>query len=322
MQHKQTLSDLTCKVISGVTTVISKINPSAVLVQGDTTSVLATALAAFYQNIQIGHIEAGLRTWNMSSPFPEEMNRRLSAPLASWNFCPTPLSYNNLVSENIDKTKCYITGNTVIDALLYTNLKLKSVVATSVSQRLGISREFSNKYLSNSSKRWLLVTGHRRESFGSGIERICETINHITNKYDVGIVFPMHLNPHVQEPVIRLLGGNHRIALVKPANYEDFIWLLNRCAFVLTDSGGVQEEAPSLGKPVLVMRETTERPEGVHAGTCTLVGTNPKRILDEVEILLSNQAEYIRRTNIQNPYGDGKAAEYICEILERSLIKL
>lgn len=320
MQPGQGLPDLTGRVITGMTSALRDIQPAAILLQGDTTTVLGSALAAFYAGVPIGHVEAGLRTGDMKAPFPEEMNRRLTSPLARWNFCPTDYSRANLLRENIDAASCHITGNTVIDALLWVRdrIREKGITAHEVGTRLGVPEDFTQRFLAETNRRWILVTGHRRESFGGGFERICGAINRLTQAYpDLGILYPVHLNPLVQEPVKRLLGDNPRVALVQPAAYEDFIWLLDRCTFALSDSGGVQEEAPSLGKPVLVMRETTERPEGVAAGTCTLVGTDPDRIMKEADILLANPAEYARRSALRNPYGDGKAAERIREILER-----
>lgn len=322
MQPGQALPDLTGRVITGMTAVMREIKPAAILLQGDTTTVLGSALAAFYERVPIGHVEAGLRTCNMLSPFPEEMNRRLTSPLAQWNFCPTELSRENLLREGIAATNCHVTGNPVIDALLWVRdrIRKKGVRAEDVAARIGIPEEFVQRFLANPGRRWILVTGHRRESFGRGFENICEAITRLTRTHeDLGVLYPVHLNPQVHEPVKRLLGNNPRVALVQPAAYEDFIWLLDRCTFALTDSGGVQEEAPSLGKPVLVMRETTERPEGVTAGTCTLVGTDPDRILSESAVLLTNPTEYDRRTAFRNPYGDGQAGTRIREILELAL---
>lgn len=323
MQPGQALPDLTARVINGVTQALREHPLSAVLLQGDTTTVLGSALAAFYGNVPIGHVEAGLRTHNLRLPFPEEMNRRLTSPLAKWNFCPTLQSQENLVHEQIPLASCHVTGNTVIDALFLVRDRLRAVQvsARAVADRLQIPAEFSARFLHDSRAPWVLVTGHRRESFGGGFERICESINQLTLEFpDLGILYPVHLNPQVQEPVRRLLGSNPRVALVSPAGYEDFIWLLDRCTFALSDSGGVQEEAPSLGKPVLVMRETTERPEGVAAGTCTLVGTDPARILAEARRLLTDPSEYRRRAALKNPYGDGHAAERIRSVLERDLV--
>lgn len=322
MQPGQTLPDLTARMIGSVTQVLREQPFSAVLLQGDTTTVLGSALAAFYANVPIGHVEAGLRTNNLRLPFPEEMNRRLTSPLARWNFCPTELSRANLLREGIVAETCHVTGNPVIDSLLWVRdrIRARGVKPEEVAGRVGIPEEFSRRYLSDPMARWILVTGHRRESFGGGFERICAAISRLTQTYpDLGVLYPVHLNPQVQEPVKRLLGENPQVALANPAGYEDFIWLLDRCTFALSDSGGVQEEAPSLGKPVLVMRETTERPEGVVAETCTLVGTDPDTILREAGILLTNPVEYSRRAGLKNPYGDGHASSRIVTILEKAL---
>jgi UDP-N-acetylglucosamine 2-epimerase (non-hydrolysing) len=322
MQPGQSLPDLTARVLTATTRWLAEHKPAAVLVQGDTTTVLASALAAFYQRIPIGHVEAGLRTGNMMSPWPEEMNRRLTSPLARWNFCPTEVSKANLLREGIAAESCHVTGNTVIDALLRVreSQRARGLAAAEVAAKVGIPQEFANRYLDGSGRPWIMVTGHRRESFGGGFERICEAINRLTELHpEVGILYPVHLNPQVQEPVKRILGSNPRVCLVPPAAYEEFVWLMDRCTFLLSDSGGVQEEAPSLGKPVLVMRDTTERPEGVTAGTCRLVGTDPEVILREAALLLNDSAEYARRSALKNPYGDGAAASKIREILERDL---
>jgi UDP-N-acetylglucosamine 2-epimerase (non-hydrolysing) len=322
MQPRQTLPSLTSAVLNAVSEWLVVNKPDAILVQGDTATVLASSLAAFYAGIPIGHVEAGLRTGNMKSPWPEEMNRRLTSPLADWNFCPTSVSRDNLVKEGIPAAACHITGNTVIDALFWVRDRMNrlGVVAGDVAARTGIPGPFVRRFLDKPDSKWILVTGHRRESFGGGFEQICEALNRLTAEHpDLGILYPVHMNPHVQEPVTRLLGTNDRIALVPPISYEDFVWLMNRATFLLTDSGGVQEEAPSLGKPVLVMRTTTERPEGLAAGTCRLVGTTPERILEEARLLLNDRAVYESRSALKNPYGDGKASIRIREILEAEL---
>jgi len=322
MQPGQTLPDLTARVLSALTEWLAVHKPAAVLVQGDTTTVLASALAAFYQQIPIGHVEAGLRTGNMLSPWPEEMNRRLTSPLAQWNFCPTEISQANLLREGIEENKTYVTGNSVIDALLRIQKaqQHQGTTAAKVATKAGIPQGFSERYLGDSERPWILVTGHRRESFGGGFERICEAINQITEVHSqVGILYPVHLNPQVQEIVRQKLGSNSRIALVPPVAYEEFVWLMNKCTFLLSDSGGVQEEAPSLGKPVLVMRETTERPEGVAAGTCRLVGTDVQKIVQESLLLLNDAGEYRHRSQLKNPYGDGHAARKIAQILEHEM---
>ena len=331
MQPGQTLPGITSRAIEAVTQFIAEQHPAAILVQGDTSTVLAGAMASFFANVPVGHIEAGLRTGNMRSPFPEEMNRRLTSPLAKWHFCPTEASRANLVKEAIDEDGCHVTGNTVVDSLFWIRDKQEQsgVNAADVAARLKISEAFANKYLQASTSTtqtstdsvadFILVTGHRRESFGGGFERICEAINELTKRHPgLGILYPVHLNPLVQEPVNRILGGNPSVQLCSPAGYEDFVWLMNKAKFILSDSGGVQEEAPSLGKPVLVMRETTERPEGVTAGTCRLVGTDPEKILKEASLLLDDPAEYDSRSSLQNPYGDGSAAKKIVRVLEQS----
>lgn len=322
MQPGQTLPSLASCVLKSVSDWIAREKPDLVLVQGDTTTVLSSALAAFYARVPIGHVEAGLRTGDMLSPWPEEMNRRLTSPLARWNFCPTEISRGNLLREGIPTDGCHVTGNSVIDALLWVRdyLRVRGITAQQVAARAGIPATFTQRFLANPKSRWILVTGHRRESFGDGFEQICHAINHLTEEYcDLGILYPVHLNPQVQEPVQRLLGSNNQIALVPPASYEDFVWLMDNATFLLTDSGGVQEEAPSLGKPVLVLRNTTERPEGIDAGTCRLVGTAPDKILRESRLLLNDPAEYAHRSALQNPYGDGRTAIRVREILEREI---
>jgi UDP-N-acetylglucosamine 2-epimerase (non-hydrolysing) len=322
MQPGQSLADLTARVITSVSNWCEREQPAALLVQGDTTTVLASAIAAFYQRVPVGHVEAGLRTGNMQSPYPEEMNRRLTSPLARWHFCPTDISRENLLLESIASSQIYITGNTVVDALLWVRDRLQSagVSLESIADATKIPPNFVERFLKPAFSRWILVTGHRRESFGGGFQRICQALAELAKRYpDVGILYPVHLNPNVREPVSRLLGQNSSIALIEPVDYLQFVWLMNRCTFMLSDSGGVQEEAPSLGKPVLVMRDTTERPEGVAAGTCRLVGTDPEIILHEASLLLDDAAEYERRSALANPYGDGLAAKRICHVLEESL---
>lgn len=326
MQPGQTLSDLTTRVLASMTHVLRQRRPAAVLVQGDTTTVLGTALAAFYERIPVGHVEAGLRTYDLDKPWPEEMNRRLADPISRWCFTPTEWSAANLRSERTPPEQIYVTGNTVVDALLWVRKKLQStgLTAEAVASRCVIPTGFAAEYLGSvsgsASKRWILITGHRRESFGEGFENICRSVSELAARYpDLGLLYPVHLNPRVQEPVRRILGGNPRVALIPPVGYEDFIWLMDRAHFVLSDSGGVQEEAPSIGKPVLVMRTTTERPEGVEAGICRLVGTDPQRIVAEAALLLEDAADYSRRSALKNPYGDGLAANRIAEILAKNL---
>lgn len=327
MQAGQMLPDLTARVIEGITCVLRERSPAAILVQGDTTTVLGSSLAAFYQRVPIGHVEAGLRTYDFEAPWPEEMNRRLVDPISKWCFTPTEWSAANLRSERIPHTQIHVTGNTVVDALLWVREKLGriKIAANDLVSRCQIPWHFAEDYLGvnhlrGPAKRWVLITGHRRESFGDGFENICRAINNLAARYpDLGLLYPVHLNPKVQEPVRRILGSNSRVALIPPVGYEDFIWLMDRSYFVLSDSGGVQEEAPSLGKPVLVMRSTTERPEGVDAGTCRLVGTDPDRIVAEAADLLEDSANYVRRSALKNPYGDGLAAIRIRQIIEKDI---
>jgi UDP-N-acetylglucosamine 2-epimerase (non-hydrolysing) len=303
MGPNQTLASLTSKVIASVFSVLSTSDCRACLVHGDTTTAFSGAIASFYAKIRLGHVEAGLRTYDYERPWPEEMNRRLIDPLCHWCFAPTELSANNLRAERIDSDKIFVTGNTVIDALLECRNRAERPFVPEVGQRL------------------VLVTGHRRESFGNGFLGICSAILRLVEKCDdVVVIYPVHLNPNVAGPVFNLLGGHPRIRLQEPVAYEAFVGLMEASHFILTDSGGVQEEAPSLGKPVLVMRDTTERPEGIDAGTCELVGTDPERILGACLRLLENESEYARRSALRNPYGDGLAAGRIVATLERDLV--
>ena len=322
MKPGQDLTGLTARVLQAVGTYLEETRPDAVLVQGDTTSVLASAMAAFYQNIPVGHVEAGLRTYDMQSPWPEEMNRRLVSPLCRWHFLPTEVSKANLLQEKICEASCHVTGNTVIDSLLWMSNKVNAEEdrTAAVAERLNIPIFFRENFLEQKDKRWILVTAHRRESHGGGFDAVCRALLQLAEDHpEVGLLYPVHLNPAVRKPVMEQLGNHERIALVEPAGYEDFVWLMNRCYFALSDSGGVQEEAPSLGKPVLVMRDTTERPEGVEAGTCELIGTDPEKICKAARVLLEEGPEYERRSQLKNPYGDGEAAKRIRTILEDSL---
>jgi UDP-N-acetylglucosamine 2-epimerase (non-hydrolysing) len=333
MQPGQSLPDLTARVLTSMTAALRQQRPAAVLVQGDTTTALGAALAAFYEKIPLGHVEAGLRTYNYEAPWPEEMNRRLADPISRWCFAPTEWSAANLRAERIPEQNIHVTGNTVVDALLWVREKLKGggLLTADVVSRCRIPADFTSRYLdgngatatseaASKNPRWILITGHRRESFGQGFENICRAIAGLAERYpDLGMLYPVHLNPNVQEPVRRILGACKSVALIPPVSYEDFIWLMDRACFLLSDSGGVQEEAPSLGKPVLVMRETTERPEGVEAGTCRLVGTDPAVIMREASALLDNPADYGRRAALRNPYGDGTASSRIAQILSTDL---
>lgn len=312
MQPGQALPDLTARILQGMTPVLTDLKPDIVLVHGDTATTLSGALAAFYARIPIGHVEAGLRTGNMQAPWPEEMNRRLTSPLASLHFAPTPGARVNLLREGICPDSIHVTGNTVIDALLQVDARLRC----DANLRAMMEERFS---FLDPSKRLLLVTGHRRENFGDGFERICKALARIAQRKDVQVVYPVHLNPNVQEPVRRHLSFSNNVHLVEPQDYLPFVFLMQQAHVILTDSGGVQEEAPSLGKPVLVMRETTERPEAVEAGTVRLVGTDETRIVAELNRLFNDQLEYERMAEAHNPYGDGKACGRIAEAIAKSL---
>ena len=313
MAPNQTLESLTSKILIGISDLLIEIKPDVVFVQGDTTTTFASALAAFYKMIPVAHIEAGLRTNNRYSPFPEEINRRMTSSIATYHFPPTKQAAQNLLHEGVEKENIKITGNTVIDALLSVSAKLDT-------KHGKYETYFSNEYdIDLAAKQIILVTGHRRESFGHGFENICFAIKQIAENNDVQIIYPVHLNPNVQEPVNRLLGGVDNVHLIPPQDYVPFIYLMKKSHIILTDSGGVQEEAPSLGKPVLVMRDNTERPEGVAAGTARLVGTNTRVIKSSVELLLNNQSEYDKMAKAVNPYGDGNSSEQIHNCILNSL---
>lgn len=309
MKPGQDLTDITSCVLLGLKNVLAKWRPDIVLVHGDTSTTFAAAMAAFYHKIPVGHIEAGLRTGNLYSPWPEEANRKLTSALAHWHFAPTATARDNLLRENIDLASIHVTGNTVIDALL----NVREKINTDASLRKKFEKQFD---FIDPAKRLVLVTGHRRENFGGGFERICEALVRIADDNDnVQVLYPVHLNPNVQEPVKRLLGNISNIHLIEPQDYLPFVYLMDRSTLILTDSGGIQEEAPSLGKPVLVMRDTTERPEAVIAGTVRLVGTDQNQIVNSVTTLLKSGDEYSRMSKAHNPYGDGSAAERISQIL-------
>ncbi|WP_419533016.1 non-hydrolyzing UDP-N-acetylglucosamine 2-epimerase [Endozoicomonas sp.] len=309
MKSGQTLTDITTLILKGMESVLSESKPDAVLVHGDTTTTLATSLAAFYQQIPVGHVEAGLRTGDLYSPWPEEANRKLTGALARWHFAPTDKSRENLLAESIPADRVVITGNTVIDALLLVKNRLSSDMVFN-------SRCEQQFPFLDSSRKMILVTGHRRESFGGGVERICQALANTAREFpDAQIVYPVHLNPNVREPVNRLLSNVENIHLIEPQDYLPFVYLMNRAHIILTDSGGIQEEAPSLGKPVLVMRETTERPEAVEAGTVILVGTDVEQIVNSCAILLTDQQAYDKMAYAHNPYGDGNACQRIIEAL-------
>lgn len=307
MKHNQTLFDITADALKGLQGILTTEKPDIVIVQGDTTTAFAGALAAFYLKIKVAHIEAGLRSGDKLSPFPEEVNRKLVSVVADYHFAPTPKAAENLRLEQITEN-VFVTGNTVIDALLW---------------GVGIVKDdasYAQKFpFIDPSKKVILVTGHRRESFGTPFENICKAISYIAKKYSdsVQIVYPVHLNPQVQDPVNRLLTGIENVQLIAPLDYPHLLWLLEKSYIVLTDSGGIQEEAPSLGKPVLVMRDVTERVEGIEAGTAELVGTNTAVIIEKMEALLSNEKLYQQMSTATNPYGDGHSANTILDILQK-----
>ena len=320
MKQGQDLYDVTARVLVGMRNVLRKVLPDVVLVHGDTTTSTAAALAAFYQQIPVGHIEAGLRTHDIYSPWPEEMNRQITSRIATYHFSPTPLSKQNLLAEGIKEEQIVVTGNTVIDALyrvvdhIKKNLKLDAELESLLKQAgYDVTRLKEGKKL-------VLITGHRRENFGEGFVHICTAIKDLTKKYpDVDFVYPMHLNPNVRKPIHEVfednLSGLGNMFFIEPLEYLSFVYLMEKSNIVLTDSGGIQEEAPGLGKPVLVMRDTTERPEALEAGTVKLVGTSYDKIVNEVSALLENQDYYNKMSKAINPYGDGKACGRICTAL-------
>lgn len=320
MKQGQDLYEVTAKVLLGMRDVFREIRPDIVLVHGDTTTSTAAALAAFYQQIPVGHVEAGLRTHNIYSPWPEEMNRQITGRIAAYDFCPTMLSKSNLLVEGVDETKITVTGNTVIDALYWVVRKIKSD-KTLDSRLENELRTFGYDVTRlQKGKRLVLITGHRRENFGDGFLHICRAIQALNRKYpDVDFVYPMHLNPNVRRPIHEVFGKdlNHsdNMFFIEPLEYLSFVYLMEKSHIVLTDSGGIQEEAPGLGKPVLVMRDTTERPEALDAGTVKLVGTDYNKIVTEVSALLDDTESYDLMSKAVNPYGDGKACERIVEAL-------
>ena len=321
MKQGQDLYDVTSRVLLGMRDVLREVSPDVVLVHGDTTTSTAAALAAFYQQIPVGHVEAGLRTHNIYSPWPEEMNRLITSRIATYNFSPTPLSCENLLDEGISKRTILVTGNTVIDALYWVVDKIKN--------EENLNRELANELIKygydtarlKSGKKMVLITGHRRENFGDGFIHICSAIKHLIEKYpDVDFVYPMHLNPNVRRPIHEVFGEDlsrlSNIFFIEPLEYLSFVFLMEKSAIVLTDSGGIQEEAPGLGKPVLVMRDTTERPEALEAGTVKLVGTNYEKIVCEVSMLLDDTSYFKKMSEAINPYGDGKACKKIVDFFK------
>lgn len=323
MMQNQDLYDVTSKILIGMREVLREVKPDIVLVHGDTTTSTAAALSAFYQQIPVGHIEAGLRTHNIYSPWPEEMNRQITGRIATYHFTPTALSKENLLRENIDGSKIYLTGNTVIDALYLVIDKIKDnkSLAVQLQDALKIAGYNIVDQLSDH-KKLVLITGHRRENFGIGFINICKAIQYLSTKYpDVDFVYPMHLNPNVRKPIQEIFGKNpnenRNMFFIEPLEYLSFVYMMSKCSIVLTDSGGIQEEAPSLGKPVLVMRDTTERPEALEAGTVKLVGTDYNRIIDEVSALLDNEEYYQSMSGAINPYGDGLSCKRIADVLSQ-----
>lgn len=321
MKQNQDLYDVTARVLTGMRSVLKESKPDVVLVHGDTTTSTAAALASFYQQIPVGHVEAGLRTHNIYSPWPEEMNRQITGRIAKYNFAPTALSYDNLVKENIPKENIIVTGNTVIDALYWVVDKIRNTPELSISLESELSMAGYNVSRLHNGRKLVLITGHRRENFGDGFLSMCQAIKTLTEKYtDVDFVYPMHLNPNVRKPIHEVFGENlselENIFFIEPLEYLSFVYLMDKSDIVLTDSGGIQEEAPGLGKPVLVMRDTTERPEALTAGTVKLVGTNYDKIVAEVSQLLDNSDYYDSMSKAVNPYGDGLACSRIIEILK------
>lgn len=306
MEEKQALSQLTSRILTSLESVLSEVKPDRVLVQGDTTSTMAASLAAFYEKIPVAHIEAGLRTNNKFAPFPEEINRRLTSVIADLHFAPTEKARQALMAEGVAENRILVTGNTVVDALLWVREEARR-------HPPAVPSDLKN---ATEGKKIILVTGHRRESFGKAFEQVCLAIRDLTYlDPHVSVVYPVHLNPNVRKPVYKILGNVERIHLVEPMDYASFVWLMDQAYLILTDSGGIQEEAPSLGKPVLVMRDVTERPEGIEAGCTQLVGVDRAGIVDSVSKLLTDNGLYEKMSRARNPYGDGKAAERIVETL-------
>ncbi len=321
MKQGQDLYDVTARVLTGMRDILKEVQPDVVLVHGDTTTSTAAALAAFYQQIAVGHVEAGLRTHNIYSPWPEEMNRQITGRIANYNFAPTPLSKQNLLAEGVKEASITVTGNTVIDALYMVVDKMKADAKLGKQLEENLLVAGYNVRRLDGGKKMVLITGHRRENFGDGFINMCTAIKDLTQKYsDVDFVYPMHLNPNVRKPIHEVFGENleglNNMFFIEPLEYLNFVHLMEKSTIVLTDSGGIQEEAPGLGKPVLVMRDTTERPEALEAGTVKLVGTNYDKIVAEVSALLDNQAYYDTMSKAVNPYGDGKACSRIVEFLK------
>jgi len=314
MKPGQDLYDVTANALLGMRDVLRDCKPDLVLVHGDTTTCFSAALAAFYEQIKVGHVEAGLRTGDMSAPFPEEANRSLVGRIASYHFAPTEGSRQNLLKENVNDKNIVVTGNTVIDALLMVRDKVNVYPESQWREHFG--DEVYDR-ISNQDQKFILITGHRRENFGQGFVDLCTAIKTLADNHpDWNLIYPVHLNPNVQKPVKKILGDTENVFLIDPQDYAPFVWLMDQCDLILTDSGGIQEEGPSLGKPVLVMRDVTERPEAVDAGTVKLVGTNTNAIIDGIEAVLGSSEQYSRMSKAHNPYGDGNAVKKISHFLK------
>ena len=325
MKQGQDLYDVTARVLLGMRDVLDKTNPDIILVHGDTTTSMVAALAAYYKQIPVGHVEAGLRTYNIYSPWPEEINRQLTGRIAAYNFAPTSLSKEHLLREGVSEEKIIVTGNTVIDALYNVVEKIKNDATLDARLKRELCEAGYNVDRLNANKMLVLITGHRRENFGDGFIRICSAIKDLTQKYpNVDFVYPMHLNPNVRNPIHKIFGEDltllDNMFFIEPLEYLSFVYLMEKSSIVLTDSGGIQEEAPGLGKPVLVMRDTTERPEALVAGTVKLVGTDYNKIIHEVSLLLENNDYYTQMSKSVNPYGDGKACERIVRFLSKTVL--
>ena len=306
MKQNQGLTGITCAILTGLEPILEEFSPDRILVHGDTSTTFAASLSAYYQKISVSHVEAGLRTHNIYSPWPEEANRKLTGALTDLHFSPTQTARDNLLQENVPEKSIIVTGNTVIDALCH--------VQEAIENNTHLRKQLSSRFpFIDPQKRIILVTGHRRESFGDGFENICQALKELASRDDVQIIYPVHLNPHVREPVNRLLKDIAHIHLIEPQDYLPFVYLMTISHIILTDSGGVQEEAPSLAKPVFVMRDTTERPEAVEAGTVRLVGADKNKIIKNINLLLNNNEEYKKMSFAHNPYGDGKASQRIVE---------
>lgn len=319
MKPGQDLYDVTSNILLGMKEVLTAYEPDVVFVHGDTTTTIATAMSAFYQKIPVAHVEAGLRTGDIYSPWPEEANRKLTSQITTYYFTPTRTSKENLLKENVSEEGIYVTGNTVIDALYWVLDKIEKDEGLKATLSDAIRSDFP---AFDHEERLVLITGHRRENFGQGFLDMCSAIKTLAEAHpDVNFVYPVHLNPNVQKPVLELLSGISNVYLIAPLDYEPFVYLMSRSYLILTDSGGIQEEAPSLGKPVLVMRNTTERPEALEAGTVKLVGTDPSVIVNEVNVLLKDRALYERMSQAHNPYGDGKACQKIVKLIKENNAK-